>query len=190
MSPSRAACWLAALMASVAPAGRAEAQEPRGVHVRAHLTGHGALGWPVDGWPGLIGGGHVGGVDLAVHANHDVGLRAIVFVYSAELRGVGLWRDDTWTGGMLAYRFHDDVVVGRFAPFVEVAGGYGQWWGCIRGDWCGGQGPLGAVSAGVELALERHLAMLLGAQVLAQGGLVNGVNVLVAPTLFFGLRAG
>ena len=166
------------------------AAEPaaRGTHARGHFAAQGALGIPTSERSLLVGGGVIAGFDVAMHPNHDVGLRA-----SLTINGLFHKMPITphfWGLALLGYRFHDDVVIERVAPFLQLGAGVGIYGGCIAGDLCGGIGPAFELGGGVEYALNDAFSVVFGAQLLFQLGLANGVALLFAPTLFVGIRLG
>ncbi len=181
------ACSIAIALVALAPRALAQGSQSspaRGFHARAHLAATGDLSLPLGGGVVLAGGGGTSGVDLAVHPNHDVGLRGYVTALGGGFN-VGL----TWQA-MLSYRFHDDIVVDRVAPYLELAAGIGMYEGCVSGDFCGGFGPAFTVGGGVEYALHRYFALIAGGQILAQTGMANGVSLVLVPGVVIGARAG
>jgi hypothetical protein len=185
------------VLLGLAPA-RADAQreepvareQPRGAHVRSHLSGHGAMAIPLGASGFLAGAGLATGVEVAVHPNHDVGVRGYATWLPYDTEAHRRWETHSALELLLIYRFHDDVAVDRVAPFLELGVGVGGYAGCLNGDFCGGFGLGGVVGGGVEVALHRYFSLVAGAQVLVQAGMVNGVSLVLLPSLMVGARAG
>lgn len=159
------------------------------IRARAHATLVGAAGLPFGTAGGvLLGLGASFGVDVELHQNHDVGLRGWVlpFVWDSAPR----WGDQGEYGAALLYRFHDDIVIDHVAPWVEIGAGIGGTPGCLAGDLCGGVGPVLVAGGGLEWVLHDRVALVAGAELLAQTGLTNGVSLFLVPVLFLGGRAG
>jgi hypothetical protein len=67
-------------------------------------------------------------------------------------------------------------------PYAGGALGYGLWLGCLRGDWCGGEGLSASGEVGVALPLGHGRMALLGLELGAQFGMVNGVERVLLPS--------
>jgi hypothetical protein len=179
------------LSAHVASAQDARAQDaPRGVHVRGQLAGLGAMALPLGADGFLVGGGLSTGFELAVHPNHDIGVRGLAVWFPYDVVVARRWQQHALYQLALVYRFHDDLVVDRFAPYLEVGAGIGGYDGCLNGNFCGGFGPTALLAGGVELALHRYVSLVGAFQLRAQFGMVNGVSMVLTPELSLGLRAG
>ncbi len=156
----------------------------RGVHARALTYGMGGVAIVPATKRSPAVGGVVTGFDIAIHRNHDVGLRAIVS-FLGEVDG-----DSVWPMFAVAYRYHASIHVSEVAPFVELGVGAGFTNKCLRGDFCGGFGAAFHAAGGGEVGLQPYVSLIFGGHVLFQTGLANNVGVVTAPGLFFGLRAG
>lgn len=168
----------------------APVEAPRSVHVRSHVATHGALAIPLgaSGW--LAGAGIATGVEIAVHPNHDLGVRGWATWLPYDSEPYRRWQTHFSPQVMLMYRFHDDVRSTRPAVYLELGIGIGGYDGCLNGDFCGGFGLAAEVGGGIELAFHRYFALVAGAQVIAQTGMVNGVSLVLVPSLTVGARAG
>ncbi len=182
--------FLSALAGGRTVAGAQDAEAWRGVHVRGHLAGHAAVAIPFGASGMLLGGGVSSGVEVALHPNHDLGVRGFATWLPHDTIAAREWQDHTALQLALLYRFHDDVVVQRWAPYLEVGFGIGGYDGCLNGDSCGGFGPAAVLGGGVELALHRYFAVAIGVQALGQFGMANGVGMLLLPELTLALRGG
>lgn len=70
---------------------------------------------------------------------------------------------------------------------ADVSAGLGAWWGCVRGDYCDGLGPM----LGLELAIAWQIAdghwLSLAPAVQAQLGMVNAVDAMLVPQVTLAL---
>ncbi|MBX7196016.1 MAG: hypothetical protein K1X94_28430 [Sandaracinaceae bacterium] len=150
------------------------------------ISGHGGVMTAFrDAWFG--GGGVELGYDTMFHPHHEVGLRlsetihVLIAPYSSE--------PGHWIGIATDYRFHPELLTGSVVPYVEVAGGFGLYFGCLVGDYCGGLGMHGELGGGLEIALDPRISLHIGAQGRVLVGLFgNGVPATLEPVLTIGLH--
>jgi hypothetical protein len=133
------------------------------------------------------GGGVSAGVTWQLREVHLVGPRVRARYLSERgdrtRSGDGAWAAD------LTLRYRTLAAVNADAAvLLGVSAGAGLFTGCLRGDYCGGAGPI----VGGEIALSfpgpADASIELGLDLAAQFGLVNNVGVLLLPTAFIGGR--
>jgi hypothetical protein len=95
------------------------------------------------------------------------------------------WSNEAWNAS-LSYRYFPTR--DRSANlFYGLSAGLGIWAGCVRGDNCGGGGPIFGAEVGSQLPVGEDMAFTLGVELGAQLGLVNNVGVMLMPTAWAGI---
>jgi hypothetical protein len=124
--------------------------------------------------------GHLGAAVLVpFRPDLSFGLRARLHLVDAAVGGI--------LGGNVLGLARLSLGTGRLRPYLGAGGGIGAWTACVAGDYCGGMGPVGNVEVGAQWPSEKSLRLVASLDLTAQTGMVNGVGVLLIPTLSLGL---
>jgi hypothetical protein len=126
-----------------------------------------------------------------IGARMALGVRRVIAGHHAvggQVRGHFIevpWSSDAWNA-TASYRYFPTR--DRSANlFGGLSAGVGFWSGCVRGDYCGGRGPIFGAEVGSQLPVNEDMAFTLGVELAAQLGLVNGVGAMMMPTAWAGI---
>ena len=150
-----------------------------GAEVFANVGGGGGVS--IDRYRRMVVVHAGGGVLQPVSPNLSVGARARVHLLPSSNDG-SPWGATGLAVARLSAR------LGSLRVFSGVGLGYGVWAVCITGDWCGGAGASGNLELGLDVPLATKLRAEAALELAAQSGMVNGVEVLLLPSVSLGLR--